>query len=364
MMFVSSYGRLGGSEVYLERLLRNLPADWINSVVCMGSGPLVARLNDLGVAVDVIDTTGGPWSLAKSSWRLRRVIARRKPDIVHANGIKAAILVAGATLGQRVRALWIKHDFAMDGPRARLLARRFHSVIGVSEALLRTFDGGHGRFHVVHTGIAAPTIDAASARARLRTELGTGPDTRVVALVGHLIPGKGHLELVAIAPRLRRDAPGTKVAFVGGVPSERFASYRAALDETVAANHLADAVVVLGHRDDALELMAGSDVLVIPSVPLPGHDTEGFPLAALESMSVGTPVAGYDVGGLGELLGKCGRLVTSGDREALAAAIVELLEDRELRAKLSACGLHRARTELSVEHMVSSMMDRYREVAA
>ena len=55
---------------------------------------------------------------------------------------------------------------------------------------------------------------------------------------------------------------------------------------------------------------------------------EGFPYVGLEAMAVGTPVVGYEHGGLPEMLGDCGLLVSPGDRNALGEAILHLLGTR------------------------------------
>jgi glycosyltransferase involved in cell wall biosynthesis len=97
-------------------------------------------------------------------------------------------------------------------------------------------------------------------------------------------------------------------------------------------------VVLAGERPDARALVAAADVALLAS------SSEGLPLAALEALAAGTPVAATAVRGVRELLadGETALLVPPGDAEALAAAARRLLDDAELRHSLAARGLEEA----------------------
>jgi glycosyltransferase involved in cell wall biosynthesis len=71
----------------------------------------------------------------------------------------------------------------------------------------------------------------------------------------------------------------------------------------------------------------------------------------------------YGHGGPPQVLGDCGLLVPPGDREALAGALLRVLEDDELRARLAECGRRRARERFSLPAMIEAMEARYREAA-
>src|SRR5439155_19707616 len=102
---------------------------------------------------------------------------------------------------------------------------------------------------------------------------------------------------------------------------------------------LRDRVLVRGHHPDAPAVMAGCDLVAMPSVPDErGMGREGFGLVGLEAMAVGTPVVGYADGALPEVIGDCAELVPEGDREALAGAIVTLLDDPGRRERMAECG--------------------------
>ena len=86
--------------------------------------------------------------------------------------------------------------------------------------------------------------------------------------------------------------------------------YVAELHAALAREGLTDAVSFLGYREDALELISGFDVVVVPSVPDErGFGREGFGYVGLEAFAVGTPVVAYDDGALRETLGDCAVLV-------------------------------------------------------
>ncbi len=135
-------------------------------------------------------------------------------------------------------------------------------------------------------------------------------------------------------------------------------------ERLVVERGLEDSVTFLGYRDDAVELMSGCDAVLIPSiVDESGLGREGFPLTALEAMAVGTPVVGYDHGGLPELVGDCGVLVPPGDRAGLRDAILEVVGDEGLRSRLASCGPERVATRFALPRFVEEMKERYREAA-
>lgn len=359
--FVSSHAREGGAEQYLSLLLARLPEGWAREVVVLEDGPLVVELRAAGHPVTVIPTSPRLPGILRSAAALRGRLRAAPGGVVHANGFKAALVSVVAGLGLRAPVVWVKHDFSYDGPRARLVARRCARVIGVSEAVTRALGAAaNGKVHVVPNAIAPVAADPAEGRRRLLAELPPGTRT-VVTLVGRLEPNKGHRELFAVAPELVARVPALRVVFVGG-DHPSLPAYAEGLRREVAERKLP--VSFLGRRVDAVELIAGSDAVVIPSVVTPsGIGRESFSYVGLEAMTVGTPVIAYADGGLPELLGPCGELVEPGDRDALAEALVRVLTDEGRRARLAACGRARSVERFSLERMVDETKERYREAA-
>jgi glycosyltransferase involved in cell wall biosynthesis len=322
----------------------------------------VERLRAEGIPTEVIPT-GPRLGIAPSAAKLRSALGRASPDVVHANGVKAAAVCAAALVGSRTPWIWLKHDFSWDGRLANLVAWRATQVVAVSEAVTETFEGETRRkVHVVHNGLPELHVDRARGRARLLSLLGSHAD-EVVSLVARVDPTKGHRELLAILPELVAARPGLHVAFIGAehFPHLEFAEE---LRMELSQHGLEHAASFVGFQENAVELIAGSDLVAIPStIGKRGLGREGFPYAGLEAMAVGTPVVAYDHGGVPELLGECGRLVRPGDRSALRDAIIGLLSDRESYEGAAACGRARVRERFSLTGMVDAMRERYREAA-
>jgi len=362
--FVSSHARLGGAERYLETLIDRLGPGWLSGAVCLEDGPFVERLRRRGVPTAVLPT--GPRAVA-SAWsalRLRRLLRRHRPAVVHANGIKAAIVSVLATFGTGLPVVWVKHDFTWDGRLARLLARRCRAIIGVSAAVVETFGSmsSDGKIHVVYNGLPVVKPDRERGRRLVAEALGLEP-TIVIGLVGRLDRDKGQHELVAVLPEIVRRAPEVRVALVGAENPAR-PEYAAELRSAVVREGLTEVVSFLGFREDALELISGFDVVVVPSVPDErGLGREGFGYVGLEGFAVGTPVVAYDDGALRETLADCALLVPAGDRAALTAALLQVLDDAGLRARLVDCGRKRLEGRFSAETMVETMKERYRLAA-
>jgi glycosyltransferase involved in cell wall biosynthesis len=360
--FVSSHARLGGEENYLLNLIEELGPAWVRNVICLEDAPFVERLRAEGIATEVIPT-GPRLGIAPSAVKLRRALRQARPDVVHANGVKAAVVCAAALAGSRTPWIWLKHDFSWDGRLANLVAARATQVVAVSEAVTETFEGETRRkVHVVHNGLPELHADREQGRARLRALLSSETD-EIVSLVARVDPTKGHRELLAILPELLEARPGLHVAFIGAehFPHLEFAEE---LRAEIAGSGLEHAASFVGFQENAVELIAGSDVVSIPStIGERGLGREGFPYAGLEAMAVGTPVVAYAHGGLPEMLGDCGRLVPPGDRAGLRDAILELLSDGDAHERAAACGRARVQERFSLDGMVEAMRERYREAA-
>lgn len=361
VLFVSSHAKRGGAENYLERLLDGLGPSFPAQLVTLESGPFALRVNSL-----VIETGPDVTDMIRSAIQLRTLARRERPDVIHANGLKAGLVSGLATLGTRIGVVWVKHDFSHDGWLATLVSVRARRVVSVSEALVEALPRRirERKVSIIPTGIASTAIrDRVAARSQLEQLLGKSRPRWILAVIGRLHPVKGHGEILAIAPRLIREFPGLVVAFVGGEDSS-VPSYRPQLVREIAKAGLEDSIVFVDHRSDLLEFAPGFDLVAIPSVRLGVDDGgEGFSLVALEMMSVGVPVVAYADGGLPEVVGDAGMLVRPGDRGGLQRAISDVLNNRDVRDELSRRGIERARTDFSVDRWVAAMRKVYAEAA-
>jgi glycosyltransferase involved in cell wall biosynthesis len=362
VVFVSPYVIHGGAERYLGLLLEGLGADTVERVVFLKPGPFAEEIRHAGWPVEVLPTSARPPGIARSALRLRRLLRETRPDVVHADGIKGALVAVLATLGGGPPVVWVKHDFSWDGPLVRLVARRCRAIVAVSAALTEALGPtARRKTRVIHNGLPPLNGDAAAGRAELERLLGPGA-TAVAALVGRLNPTKGHREVIAAAPAVRDRVPGARIAFIG--PHDpNHSDEEAELRRAAAELDVEETVAFLGIQERLYDLVAACDALVMPSVALGRFGREGFPFTALEALALGTPVVAYAHGGLPELLGDCGVLVPAGDRDALAEALVRLLEDGSLRERLADCGRERVTQEFALPRMVQAMKAVYREAA-
>ena len=157
----------------------------------------------------------------------------------------------------------------------------------------------------------------------------TDPVAGRIVILNSLIPRKRVDHVLRALPTVRAAVPAAHLCVYGDGPSG--AELRALASEL----DVDDAVAWIGHvADPATQAWASADVLVLAST------NEGQPLVILEAVAAGVPVVAYDMpyGPRDTLAHGGGVLVADGDIDALAAALIDVLSDRERRAEISASG--------------------------
>jgi len=180
-------------------------------------------------------------------------------------------------------------------------------------------------------------------------------DPPVIACIARLVEKKGvDLALTAFAT-VRERIPDIRMIVAGDGP-ERRKLHDQALDLS-----LGDSVTFMGwvQQRDIPDVLDSATLLVVPS-----RTTEPFGIVAAEAMQMSRPVVCTDQGGLPEIVddGSTGLVVRAGDAEALAGAIIRVLEDPTLASRLGQAGRVRAGSCFSMERCVAAHEQVYRSV--
>ncbi|WP_244163338.1 1,4-alpha-glucan branching protein domain-containing protein [Paenibacillus pectinilyticus] len=173
------------------------------------------------------------------------------------------------------------------------------------------------------------STNAILAEAITASTTGNNKPYRLLAFLGRLVYEKGVHTLLAAMPHVFARFPETMVVIAGEGPE------REALEELAAKwGNRIRFTGFLGEADKSL-LLHKADLCLVPSL------YEPFGLVALEAMACGTPLIASEIGGLAEIVthGINGCLFPPGDSEALAAHIIELLEQPAYASTLAATAL-------------------------
>jgi glycosyltransferase involved in cell wall biosynthesis len=197
-------------------------------------------------------------------------------------------------------------------------------------------------------------LHAESARGQLRSELGVGPEARLVGIVARLVPIKAHEVFFQAATRVVQTIPAARFLVIGD--GER----RAELEALVERLGIQSAVTFMGWRRDMAEVYADLDVVALTSL------NEGSPVALIEALAAGRPVVSTAVGGVPEVVldGTTGLTVPPSDPVALAEAMLRLLQDHELAARLGTAGRRHVYPRYDSSRLVDDVKSLYlRELA-
>ena len=360
VLYVLTDNNIGGAGRWLVNLLRRLDRTRFTPCVLLPEGSLLrGRVEVLGV--ETLTVAG----MRESSWDkpslhgMTELFRAEEPDIVH---VGASLTARIAARRAHVPALvTTKHCAAAPcslplraahGLVDTLLADRVVAVSNaVGEQLVRA-GTPRSRVAVICNGIEPKELPDAAAQEALRAEYGFDRAHLWVGVAARLEEVKGVDRFLDAARQVLAVRDDVRFA-VFGTGSQEEALRRQAAD-------LGERVRFLGFCDEIERALALLDVAVVPS------RSEAFCLSAAEALSMGTPVAAFDVDGVGEVVrgGETGLLVPAGDCAALAAAIGRLLDDAALREALGRQGREYVLQNFTAEVMAGKTQALYDELPA
>ena len=291
---------------------------------------------------------------------LRSLLKELRPDVLHTYLLHGNILgrvvgrLAGVptiigserTIGQARR--WGRLATRLTNPLSD--AVEVNSEIG-GKAIESDLGVPSEKIEIVRSGLDLSAFSSASRRDELRSEFGVEDDKHLIVYMGRLRTVKGVEYGIRAFASAVEQAPSIRMVLAGEGDQRNY------LDSLVSELGLNGHVRFLGVRNDVPDLLAAADSVLMPSL------TEGFPRTAIEAMAASKPVIATKVGGTPEAVvdGETGLLVPAEDSDALSSAIVRLVNDGEMQARMGSAGRKRAEQNYSVEQYVSRLDGLYRQ---
>jgi len=381
----------GGPRQVIE-LMRGLEVRGVQSTLACPTGSAIAAAAAAAGLAVVTHELGGDLDVASISFLVSEV-RRLKPELLHVHsrrgadifgGLAAAVAHVPAVLTRRV-----------DNPDTPLIGSlkylAYERVVAISSAV-RTQLEAQGvpaaKLATIRSSVTATDCTPAWPREKFLAEFGIEPGQRTVAIVAQLIPRKGHALFLKAWPRekflaefgiepgqrtvaivaqliprkghalflkawplIRAQCPDARLLIFGSGPLEAELKSRTGWGGTT---------TFCGFRPELREFLGHFDLLVHPAL----H--EGLGVSLLEAQAAGVAIVAFAAGGVPEVVadGETGLLVPPGDTPALAAAVIRLLGDPNLRQQFGAAGRNRVQSRFGPLQMVDSYLALYRQVLA
>jgi glycosyltransferase involved in cell wall biosynthesis len=361
---------IGGPSIHVSLLTRGLDPERFESLLVSGSvsdreGDMSYVAARLGIKRVIIPSLKREISLPrdlKCLFRLLRLLAAEKPDIVHTHTAKAgtlgriAVFIYNRFYKKKVLVVHTFHGHVLHGyfsrTKSKLFMRAERILASISDVIIaisksqrnelaetyRLADGA--KFRTVKLGF---DLDAFAAtehlRGKFKADIGVDREYLLVGIVGRLVSIKNHQMFLNAAKMVIRKKPGLNIRFVVVGDGE----LREELMSSAKKIGIADHILFCGWERDLPRVYADLDILTLTSI------NEGTPVSIIEAMASSVPVISTDAGGVRDLLGpfspewesyrfqvcRRGLLCRQNDAKGLADAICFLLSNIRLREEIS-----------------------------
>ncbi|MDI6765230.1 MAG: glycosyltransferase family 4 protein [Bacteroidota bacterium] len=308
IMFISLYSEIGGGEIGLFHLLKNIDKSLFQPIVMFNKhGPLVEKLEKIGIQTTIVPFVVAMlqqciiprifWSNFKASWEIKSYIKKQRIEIVQCSDVLSLLLLFPSMLLNRTPIVF-SVIFFYEKLRAFLLTLlsmfSVKYIVTLSSMVMndlteKTF-GLKKKVKLIYWGVDTSKFHGriVEEKQRLREKLGLPLNKKIIGFIGRYEVWKGHETFLNTANQLIKTRNDLFFLIVGGAMTENIipsiASYRKKVIKRIEDLKLQGRLTVWGHRDDIPDVMGSLDVFVCPS------DHEPFGLVVLEALASGVPV--------------------------------------------------------------------------
>jgi glycosyltransferase involved in cell wall biosynthesis len=329
--------------------------------------PPVLEAKKLGLKVyeDLYLSYTSPWMMVYNIKRIADLVEKENIHIINAHRGEGHLIAAlyKYVLKKNIPLVRTRGDTRR--PKNNILNRYLSNnltdlIIVTAETLrpgyLQDLKLKSGKVSKICVGIDEKFFSPRPPDERWRDKLNLSEDDLVVGIVGRLSPVKGHKYFIQAAKIVAKKTPRVKF-IIAGEDAQIKASE---LEMVVEKSNIENNFRFVGKVDDIREIISIFDVGVVASV-----GSETICRVALEYMAMGKPVVGTSVNAIPEVIqnGVNGFVVPPGNGEALAEAILKLLEDKEKRVDFGKAGRTLVEKNFSLEQFAKKTEEVYFELA-
>ena len=320
---------IGGAEKILLDFCRKINREKYHLTVAYWGGreDLLGSIEDAGVKVVKLKIKNV--KSVNSVFRISRLLRDVSAELIHTHFMDADLMGFLASRISRIPVVMNIHSYPFPVGfrhclRYRLMSLGAGRILCVSNTVKNHLVSQVGinpdRISVTYNGIdfeKLSILKSEDKKKELKRSLGVKENCRVIGNVSRLTFDKGQKYLILAAPRVLEKYPEAKFLIIGD------GELREKLTELTRELNIRDSVIFAGSRDDVPDLLSIMDIFVFPTF------NEAMGISVLEAMAAGKPIVATDDAAIPEIIqdGKEGLLVHPGDRDALARAILRLLDD-------------------------------------
>jgi glycosyltransferase involved in cell wall biosynthesis len=332
-------GQVGGGETHILSIVKHIDKTRFEPVVLsFTDGQMIDELENIGINNFVISSSK---AFDFFKWqKVKALLQEEKIDLVHIHGTRATSNIYWAAKNLGLPIIYTIHGWSFHDDQSlfvkkgrilfeKWITQKTNCNISVSLSNQKTGQDHIPNFEsvVIHNGIDLEKFDPDSKeRKNLRHQLKIAEDAIVVSFVGRITLQKDPLTLIKAFKEVVSIQPKAILLIVGNGDMKEEAI------ELAKALEIEKSIVFENFRTDIADVLFSSEIYCLPSL------WEGFPIGLLEAMAMRKAVIATKVDGSSEIIqhNKNGTLIEPQNTQMLADALLDLINDKNLRTQLGA----------------------------
>lgn len=356
ILYLHETSRLAGAENSLLNLITKMDRTrFIPLFICPDKGPFVDELTKLGARVTLIEFARlkSLWGIYPTLRKIRRLIQKENINLIHSNSPRTNFYAAMAGKLEKIPVVWHERCLITNeliDPDSVFLFLPDRIVCNSKAIANRFIKKGKllQKVVVILNGVDIEKFSPKLSGEKIKKEFKLRSELPTIGIISRFGPDKGHEYFIQAAARIVKKFSKVNFLIVGDAVFEEDRWREEYLKKMVKELNLDNCVNFTGFRRDIPELLAALDIMVLAS------DAEPCGRVLFEAMAMQKPVVATNTGGTPEIVKDkvSGILIPPKNSEAMAEAIIKLLQDKEMALRMGKVGRKRAEQFFSIEENV------------